>query len=477
MSHAEELHTRHPAAGATDTVVGFVSKLRHDALDDEVRHYARRHLLDTVGVMISGAQGNVATQAESVLIATRPAGSVPVPGRARRADLIDAAFLGGTAAHGIELDDGYTKGSVHPGCTVVPAILSAGYVKKASGAQLIEAMVAGYETVTAIGRAVHPDLRHRGFHPTGAVAVFGAAMAVGKLRGLSPQQLSHALGIAGSSSAGLFAFVNGGADIKRLHAGHASREGLQAALLAEAGVEGPPAVIEARDGFMQAYAYNADRARPVELPPAVPFGITDCYIKPNPCCRHIQPAVEALIAILNDEKIASDDVKHVAVETYRIAAEHAGTGWDDFASSQLSFKYLMSLALKFRSIKVDYFERRRAQRSGLDGAGREIRDQRAARDRPALSEAASGAGDGDDAQRASSCGRPTRRSARGSSRSTMTALKAKFIGLVEPVHGGAKAQDLAQRLWSIDADVTPLATGEACTPLIDAPGAKSTAQR
>ena len=172
-------------------------KLRHDALNDEVRHYARRHLLDTVGVMISGAQGNVATQAEAVLIATRPAGNVPVPGRARRADLIDAAFLGGTAAHGIELDDGYTKGSVHPGCTVVPAILSAGYVKKASGAQLIEAMVAGYETVTAIGRAVHPDLRHRGFHPTGAVAVFGAAMAVGKLRGLTPQQLSNALGIAG----------------------------------------------------------------------------------------------------------------------------------------------------------------------------------------------------------------------------------------------------------------------------------------
>src|SRR6201991_830439 len=354
MSHAEALHTHHPAAGATGAVVGFVSKLRHDALDEEVRHYARRHLLDTVGVMISGAQGNVATQAESVLIATRPAGNVPVPGRARRADLIDAAFLGGTAAHGIELDDGYTKGSVHPGCTVVPAILSAGYVKKASGAQLIEAMVAGYETVTAIGRAVHPDLRHRGFHPTGAVAVFGAAMAVGKLRGLTPQQLSHALGIAGSSSAGLFAFVNGGADIKRLHAGHASREGLQAALLAEHGVQGPPAVIESRDGFMQAFAFGRiDKARPITLPP--PYGITDCYIKPYACCRHIQPAVEALIGLANDEKIATDEVTRIDVETYRIAAEHAHTGWDDFASAQLSFPFLIGLALTRRGIKMKYF--------------------------------------------------------------------------------------------------------------------------
>ena len=105
---------------------------------------------------------------------------------------------------------------------------------RTSGKALIEAMVAGYETVTAIGGACHPDLRQRGFHPTGAVAVLGAAMAAGKLRGLAVPQLAHALGLAASSAAGLFAFVNGGADIKRLHAGHAAREGLQAALLGAA---------------------------------------------------------------------------------------------------------------------------------------------------------------------------------------------------------------------------------------------------
>ena len=54
-------------------------------------------------------------------------GKIPVPGRAQRADLLDAAFLGGTAAHGIELDDGYRVGSAHCGCTVVPAALSVGY--------------------------------------------------------------------------------------------------------------------------------------------------------------------------------------------------------------------------------------------------------------------------------------------------------------------------------------------------------------
>jgi 2-methylcitrate dehydratase PrpD len=128
-------------------------------------------------------------------------------------------------------------------------------------------------------------------------------------------------------------------------------------LLASEGVEGPPGVIEARDGFMQAFAYaSPDEARPILLPPDGPWGMTDCYIKPNPCCRHIQPATEALIGILQDEGIATEEVQHVSAETYRIAAEHAGTGWDDFASSQLSFRYLMALALKFRAIRFEYFE-------------------------------------------------------------------------------------------------------------------------
>src|SRR4051812_16482950 len=359
MSHAEALHTLHPAAGATDALVRFVDKLRYDALSDEVRHYARRHLLDTVGVMIAGAGGAVATNAEAVLAAVRPAGRVPVPGRSRRADLLDAAFLGGTAAHGIELDDGYTKGSVHPGCAVVPTVLALGYARKMSGKELLEALVAGYETVTAIGRACHPALRHRGFHPTGPVAVFGAAMAAGKLLRLPVPLLANAMGIAASSAAGLFAFVNGGGDIKRLHAGHAAREGMRGAPRGERVIEAPPATPEARDGLMQAFPYaRPDQARAIVLPPATPFGITDCYIKPNPCCRHIQPATEALIALLNDEKIATDEGQHVAVETYRIAAEHAATGWDDFASAQLSFRSLMALALKFRAIKFEYFDDR-----------------------------------------------------------------------------------------------------------------------
>lgn len=458
MSHAEALHPLHPAEGATDALVSFAVGLNYAALRDEVRHYARRHLLDTVGVMIAGAGGEIATRTEAMLAAIRPGGDVPVPGRARRADLLDAAFLGGTAAHGIELDDGYTKGSVHPGCTVVPTVLSLGYLEDCSGKELIEAIVAGYETVTAIGRACHPDLRQRGFHPTGAVSVFGAAVASAKLRGLSEPMLANAMGIAASSSAGLFAFVNGGGDIKRLHAGHAAREGLQATLLAERCVEGPPGVIEARDGFLQAFAFGrTERARPIELPPQVPFGITDCYIKPNPCCRHIQPAVEALIALLTEENIATEDVQHVEVETYRIAAAHAETGWGDYASAQLSFPYLMSLALLYRGIKVEHFEEETRRDPVFAGLAAKLRVTAP----PAI----------DSLYPPLRPARVTVTTARGAftrqadeavgSRLVPlgdTQLTEKFIGLVAPVLGGQRTKELADRLWHVDElrEIAPL---------------------
>jgi 2-methylcitrate dehydratase PrpD len=245
---------------------------------------------------------------------------------------------------------------------------------------------------------------------------------------------------------------------------------VQAALLAEQGVEGPPDVIEARDGFMQAFAFGrADKARAghspetgssaraIALPPAVAYGITDCYIKPYPCCRHIQPAVEALTGLLADEKIASEEVQRIDVATYRIAAEHAETGWDDFASAQLSFPYLMGLALKFRAIKFEHFTDAMRRDPSLVAIARKLHitappdvDRLYPQLRPA---------------------RVTVTTARGSftrqadealgSRIVPlddTGLQAKFLDLVGPVLGAARAKELLEQVWSVEAigDVAPL---------------------
>ena len=193
------------------------------------------------------------------------------------------------------------------------------------------------------------------------------------------------------------------------------------------------------------------------MPPAAPFGIIDCYIKPYPCCRHIQPAVEALIGILDAEGIAGEEVEHVEVATYRIAAEHAATGWDDFASAQLSFPYLIALALKFRAVKLEHFADAVRRDPALAAMARKLTvtappdvDRLYPQLRPARVTVATAR---------SSYTRQVEE-ARGSRILPLddVALKVKFLDLVGPVLGPARAKDLAERLWSLDAieDVAPL---------------------
>src|SRR5437773_11346355 len=102
MSHAEAVDLRsverHPLAGATNSIVTFAGNVRWDRLDPAVQHAAKRHLLDTVGVMTAGAGGNVATSAEAALASVRRPGGTAVPGRARPADMHAPASRGRTAA-------------------------------------------------------------------------------------------------------------------------------------------------------------------------------------------------------------------------------------------------------------------------------------------------------------------------------------------------------------------------------------------
>ena len=350
--------------GATRRLARLASSLTFGDLDAATRHAAKRHILDTLGACLAGSAQPVTEAAEAVLAETVPAGTlaaaaVPVPGHSRRASALSAAYLAGTGAHGLEIDDGYRAGSVHPGAVVVPAVLAAGYGLGASGAALMTAVTAGYEAAARIAAAAQPELRRRGFHATAAAGVFGAAAAAGALHGLGEAAMENAFGLAASSAGGLFAFVQGGGEVKRLHPGHAAREGLLAALLAERGIEGPPQVLEARDGFFQAFAghdVRAGKAAGLDLFAGWDgFAITDCYIKPYPCCRHFHAALDALFEILRAQDLTPDRVAAIEVGTYAFAAAHGEAGWDSLASAQLSFPFVMATALHARTIALGHF--------------------------------------------------------------------------------------------------------------------------
>ncbi len=345
--------------GATRRLADFASSLRYEDLDAATRHAAKRHILDTLGACLAGAGLGTTDAAEAVLAEGVDAdglagGTVPVPGRARRADAPTAAYVGGAAGHGLELDDGFRPGSVHPGCVVVPAALAAGYVQGVSGQALMTAVTAGYEVVARIAAAAQPGLRRRGFHATGACGAFGAAAAVGALRGLDALAMESAFGLAASAAGGLFAFVGGGGEVKRLHAGQAARGGLLAALMAERGVAGPPGVLECPDGFFQAFA--GGEATPLDaVAGRDDFAIAQCYVKPYACCRHFHAALDALFEILDAEGLDPVEVERIEVGTYAFAAAHGPAGWDDPATAQLSFRFVMATALHARGVRPEHF--------------------------------------------------------------------------------------------------------------------------
>ena len=161
---------------------------------------------------------------------------------------------------------------------------------------------------------------------------------------------------------------------------------------------------------------------------------------------------------MNDEKIDAGEISHVDVETYRIAAEHAHTGWDDYASAQLSFPYLMGLAARFRGIKVHHFNEETRSDPAFGEFAETPHRHGAARDRRALSEAAPGARHRDDAAREIRA--PGRRGARLAHRAARRCRAGGEVhrAMVEPVLGAARAQALVRQLWDIETigDIRPL---------------------
>lgn len=339
----------------TKACAHLAAKLEWSQLDADARLHARRHFLDTLGAAIAGAAQNATETVAATLQLAGEAGSdlpTPVPGRvANGTGLLAAAHLMGTAAHGLELDDGYRPGMMHPGCVVVPVALLLGARLRHSGKEMLTAIAAGYEIACRITAATHPRARWRGFHPTSAAGVFAAAATAGNLLRLTIDQMESALGIAASSSAGLFTFLDGG-DVKRLHGGLGAREGLFAALLASQGLIGPPNALQSANGYFHSHAGGdlpGNDYRGLKILDAGGYAdslaITQCYLKPYASCRHTHGPIEMLLALREQHGLQAADVESVQVDTYAVAAAHGSPGWDEMTTAQMSMRYALAVAL------------------------------------------------------------------------------------------------------------------------------------
>jgi 2-methylcitrate dehydratase PrpD len=271
------------------------------------RTIAARAFLDTVGVTLAGAAEPAARIVQRV-IAQDGGGPCRVLGTGLRSSAANAALANGTAAHALDYDDMCFVSLAHPSAPLVAAAVAAAELVGASGRAVLDAYVVGFEIEGRLGRAMNPRHYQRGWHCTATLGTIGAAAAASRLLALDTTATRHALAIAASEASGLK--ENFGTMVKPLHAGLAARNGIVAALLAQAGMTASDAAIDGPQGFLAAM----DSEQPSLAPFAADLGArweivdTGITVKLYPSCAGTHPTLDALIDLQRRERFSAADV-------------------------------------------------------------------------------------------------------------------------------------------------------------------------
>jgi 2-methylcitrate dehydratase PrpD len=339
--------------GATRSLGRWAAEVRGD-WSPSVMSIAAHAWEDTIVSTIAGA-GDTGT--EMVRKALTGGGAVPIIGGLLRTSASEAALANGYAAHAVEMDENFLAGLGHLCAVAVPAILSTGHEVEADGASALDALIVASEVMARIGTAMSRAHTDRGWHGTSTVGALAAAAACGRLRRLSAQQMTHALGIAVSMSSG--PKVQFGTAVKPLHAGLAAQAGVMAASLASQGLWASEVALEGMHGFGQMYAgvntvdWSGVTPRVGEL---LAIEETGMAFKLWPACGASHKAIAAVLALRQAHGFSADDVASVEVEvSYGVMVNLKFPNPQNHKQAQFSMPYALALALRFgRLTLADY---------------------------------------------------------------------------------------------------------------------------
>jgi 2-methylcitrate dehydratase PrpD len=269
-------------------------------LPPQAMERAAQCLLDGVGVAAFGGRfvdsSSVIRAAAGRLAGGQVSGGTAVIGEVQGLPPQYAALVNGAYLHAMDFDDTHLAGRVHPGACVVPAALAVGEAWGTDGPTLLSAIVVGHEATCRIGAALGESAYDRGFHITGLAGAFGAATAIGRIKGMSGAQLATVWGIVASLAAGSQQYLANGAWTKRLHPGWAAHSAFVATVLADAGMTGAEQPLEGEYGFLRAHSDAVDVGSLTdEL--GVVWQMTDTAFKPWPSCRFAHGAIEASLQV------------------------------------------------------------------------------------------------------------------------------------------------------------------------------------
>jgi aconitate decarboxylase len=343
----------------TRGLADFVSKLGYERIPAEVRDRLKLLILDALGCALYGAE------LEWCRILRRTVAdkndSCAVWGTKERMSAPHAALVNGTQVQSFELDDVHRAGVLHVGAVVLPALIAVAERKRnLSGREFLAAAAAGYEVGPRVGLCMGPEHIGQGWHSGATVGVFAAGAAAARGLRLNEEKTVHALGIAGTQSAGLMA-AQYGAMVKRMHAGRASQSGLYGALLAEQGFTGIENVFEAEyGGFATTFSRSTDRFRLSEL--TAGLGTTwqtmGVALKFYACVGSNHTTLDALRALQSEHRFRADDVERIVVHGSQVTADHVGWKYEpaSMTAAQLNLPFCAATLLIEGDCFVEQFK-------------------------------------------------------------------------------------------------------------------------
>jgi 2-methylcitrate dehydratase len=344
----------------TQRLVDYALQADYAKLPPATVHECKRRLIDTFACVATTYFHPVSRMARA--FARRYSGNPAASlwGSGEETTLEGAAFANAVAIRYQELNDVYmVKSRGHPS-DVIAGILAVAEATGADGKAVINTITLAYDVFCTFCETV--DINVRGLDQSVYVGL-ASVIAAGKLLGLTRDQLGHAVSLALPMSIGLHHSRRGAlSNWKGCSSANASANGIQAALLARDGFTGPPAIFEGDRGLWHV-AGKFDWQITVNA--QFPHRVARTHMKNHlPIAYHGQSAVDATLAIR--DRVRTDDVTAIRVETYRQALEMMASDPSHWApknreTADHSMPYVVSVALTDGTITEASFTADRLQ--------------------------------------------------------------------------------------------------------------------
>ena len=273
------------------------------ALDHpDAREVMRLSTADWLACGIAGRHEPVAQSVRALVESEGGQGQATLFGSGR-APARAAALLNGAASHALDYDDTHFAHIGHPSVAVLPAALAVGEMQGARLSGVIDAALVGCEASIRFGVLFGRAHYQAGFHQTATAGAFGATVAAARLLDLSPDATRHALSLVTTRASGLKSQF--GTMGKPFNAGIAASNGVEAALLAQAGFTSASQALDGVNGFLATHHCDGMAEQQAD-----PWMLSISH-KFHACCHGLHATLEALATLPRTDPLAIDAIEVV----------------------------------------------------------------------------------------------------------------------------------------------------------------------